>query len=384
MVVDKGELFEEKGYCVIKKLDTLFDLPDKIEARKAAITEIRKEISLNYKVSEAYIDSNDIVTNEYQIFYDESRVRISIVNNLSEFVKVIASERSNSKNDDHIYYRGHSNTNYKLEPSIYREKNKNILKSEDKMYRDILSSKPHFFSDCNTTLDKLVKMQHHGIPTRLLDLTENPLIALYFACVGRDSNNGEVLSFNISDNRFKYFDSDTVSVITNITKCFYDFDILKCGVSFNDIEWLRSTNYRSVTEKVNDAVEDFLSNKIHEFNENLTIIELTHYIREDKPYFQNKINPLHLGNYTVVVKPKMAIDRIINQSGAFILFGINMKKEVCSNCNINKEGYKQRVIIIPQECKQNILKELKMFNINKSTVFGDLDSTAEYFVEKYK
>jgi FRG domain len=50
-----------------------------------------------------------------------------------------------------------------------------------------------------TGLELLAAMQHHGIPTRLLDFSFNPLFALAFATEKHDDKDGRVFAIDISD-----------------------------------------------------------------------------------------------------------------------------------------------------------------------------------------
>lgn len=94
-------------------------------------------------------------------------------------------------------FRGHADSSWKAVPSIGRNFSKDwatVLDKEKAILQEFKNRSIAFLQVTpKTDIDWLCLMQHHGCPTRLLDYTLNPLIALFFASDPTVDNDGEVI-----------------------------------------------------------------------------------------------------------------------------------------------------------------------------------------------
>ena len=125
---------------------------------------------------------------------------LKVINTVEEFIGFVRDYYLNHSFKKHLFFRGVPNKDFDLLPSVFRIEGTQSPYSEKDIFLDFMQYAPannivyDFVKDCDKVLSD---MQHFGMPTRLLDWTVNPLIALYFACQTSDSyNDGRVYVFD--------------------------------------------------------------------------------------------------------------------------------------------------------------------------------------------
>ena len=248
------------------------------------------------------------------------------------------------RNDSEIlFFRGQSNGRHQYaEPGICHSLNF----CENDEYHQILIDYPEEFSK-NSHLSNLVKMQHFGCDTRLLDFSLNPLIALYFATEFDHDTDGKVFVAKVSKKDVLYQDSDKAIMLSCLPK-----------FSKSEQDELKRF-FRSHPGRITDqdiSVDGIINKFLHE-------------IRSELPAFKSEIVGKDLLQYYFLCPPKDN-ERMKIQEGAFVIFGLG-EKELVQVLNRQLD-----IIEIEAKAKKEIQKDLNLMRINTSTVYPGLERRA--------
>jgi len=278
----------------------------------------------------------------------------AVIQTVEDALKV-ASDIKSAPNEFTVY-RGQSNWGWILRPKAFRKPS--WYRHEHDMVRELISAQPQEFSSDSLMLDRLVRMAHYGLPTRLLDITTNFLIALYFACeeAPDSGKDGAVFVIRGEQPQAKYYDSDAVGLLANLSR----LSELEKRLMF------RSSPENNPTDYLDDA-----------FNKFSPVARLLQFVRDEKPYFLAKARKIDLMS-AFYVMPKKNNRRIIAQSGAFLVFGLigDDRNPQLDTLAITRH----KVLAID---KTSMREQLVALGITEVSLYPELDHAAAYISNRF-
>lgn len=253
-----------------------------------------------------------------------------------------------------VFFRGQNNNDYPLLPSISRKilskDDVTYLRFEDRMINTAKLQNPEEFCDISYPFNMLAKMQHYGIPTRLLDFTENALVALYFACKGEYKHNGCVYCIVEEQTNIH----TAYSIYANIISSFYKLTFESVFTVDKLWEIVKYENFipKSERERPVKIIRDHLIAML------------------SNPFF---------------VLPEMLSEREKRQHAAFLVFPNDIdKSELFIDRITDQDNINKIVLMIEAIKKKKILSQLELFGISEQFLFPETDKKCEAIKEQTK
>lgn len=361
-----------------------------------------------------------------------------VVENISEYLQVLQIIKQNDRFSDRTYaFRGMSDYTFNMLPSIARKSTFSLAEVENAMVNEFLTLRPDEFTGISSDFNLLAKMQHFGLPTRLLDFSLNPLIALYFACSDNPRKIGRVICTN-------YIFHTKLSALIEKVCGMYKFEEMAQVIAediYQDVNWLwkyalysplpfmKKPPYFDDRIKNQEAVFMVFSNKLHDrigkaaycenhmtnpedinygFYISARERELIDFVKQHEDFETiypwkkvskdlKKYYPMDkIMNFTATSQTIFEQYHLYKQMGIINSEGEVQVKEALNPLfrryavldeiqpieDFSIQHYFCSILIKPKH-KKKIMHELDSININEKFVYPELEYTAKHIKQKY-
>lgn len=279
---------------------------------------------------------------------------------INKMRKQVQEEEGAGSDNQHFFFRGQANEAWDIIPGIFRG---GMLAFEGALIQTAFLRNPSDFRGLGSNFERLTKLQHYGLPTRLLDVTSNPLVALYFAC----QPHKEYVATEADEREYSEETDGAVFFQRAYCKGYDELEImLHAHIAGMDIHGDMTLEYLLDNLEEHGIYTSKAATKCREMNYR-SLIEI----------LQN--------NYFVV--SNLNNDRLIRQSGAFLVCGQyniiidenDRGRSVLQKANGGlRSEFDETYFYIPVNKKKAILDELDFYNINEGALFPELEHQMTY------
>lgn len=286
------------------------------------------------------------------------------IESFDEYLNTIHSELGqNSEGKRRLYFRGQSKRateGYPLTPSVARYKHlgsMSLPEREQKECEVLETFSNHLLTYVQhrpqTAWEELAIAQHHGLPTRFMDWTTNPLVALYFAIRNTGGRSADSAVYVLISNPKRYAD-------------------LKRGQAAQ-VKPVRDAATESTSAPEDDAYEDFGT------DETAPVAATEDATKpSDSTELSTDVGPLDLPtpfkiSENIIYDPPHVSPRIRAQDGVLLACWQPMQA-------LDEKDYLE--IIIKQAAQEDIRRRLDQYGVFDKQLFPDLDGIAKWL--KYR
>lgn len=286
------------------------------------------------------------------------------ITSVNEYMKEI-SKLNEQKSDVNaqLFFRGQAVEYWDVKPSIFRD---NMLSVEHYLMSEPLRQVPKEFKNLGEYFEIMEKYQHYGMCTRLLDVTTNPLVALYFACEHHDEE--------------EYLNPDSKEVERKCPQGIVYFKEVSMPLKYNDLAVKVISKLASYDLNSDTTIERGVKNL---FEDGVISTDQKERWSDEK----GALEFVNLCQDVCTVLPVMNNDRLIRQSGAFLLpgkFNVLIRGDKLQDAIISKaecnlrEEFDKTFLYISDENKGEIRTELEHCNISEANLFPELEYQLRY------
>ncbi len=261
-----------------------------------------------------------------------------IIKKYKEFHKLPRFERGKGSPPLDCFYRGQSNYEWDISPSLLRSK------IEEQNLISTFTPK-----EAMSLFGTMAYIQHQHRGTRFIDFTKNPDVAIYFACSGSEDKNGALYIYDYAPHEAEWC---TAAILSELTRIQSSDEISVQEFSYEVLKYHPDLEKRfSTIEELNGVIISFLN---HGF-----------MVLPDKDSLDKNV-------------------RLQRQEGCFYVCGVKFSKTLTStdrwysraeNNKFSphsavvpddlKNGRSLVKLIIPKEYKQDMLQRLALKGITQ-------------------